>query len=47
LFCEYAVGSANGRRKRKELVHQRDRLVADLTREAKAAREKQRDQAKA
>jgi deoxyhypusine synthase len=47
LFCEYAVGSPNGRRKRKELVHQRDRLVADLTREAKAAREEQRDQAKA
>ena len=40
LFCEYAVGSPNGRRARKELVHHRDRLVADLTREAKAAREK-------
>src|SRR5436190_2105416 len=40
LFCEYAVGSPNGRRTRKELVHHRDRLVADLTREAKAAREK-------
>ena len=24
LFCEYAVGSKNGRRKRKELVHKRD-----------------------
>ena len=24
LFCEYAVGSKNGRRARKELVHQRD-----------------------
>ena len=39
LFCEYAVGSPNGRRPRKELVHKRDELVADLTREAKAARE--------
>jgi deoxyhypusine synthase len=40
IFCEYAVGSANGRRQRKELVHKRDQLVADLAREAKAAREK-------
>ena len=40
LFCEYAVGSKNGRRTRKELVHKRDALVADLTREAKAALEK-------
>jgi deoxyhypusine synthase len=40
LFCEYAVGSPNGRRARKELVHKRDRLVAALTREAKAARDK-------
>ena len=30
LFCEYAVGSPNGRRERKELVHKRDALVADL-----------------
>ena len=30
LFCEYAVGSPNGRRPRKELVHKRDALVADL-----------------
>jgi deoxyhypusine synthase len=42
LFCEYAVGSPNNRRTRKELVHQRDRLVADLTREAKAAHEKRK-----
>src|SRR5215204_58199 len=42
LFCEYAVASSNGRRTRKELVHQRERLVADLTREAKAAHEKQK-----
>jgi hypothetical protein len=40
LFCEYAVGSPNGRRKRKELLHHRDRLVADLTSQAKAARER-------
>ena len=40
LFCEYAVGSANGRRTLKELVHKRDQLVATLTQEAKAAREK-------
>jgi hypothetical protein len=38
LFCEYAVGSQNGRRARKELVHKRDALVADLLRQAKAAR---------
>jgi deoxyhypusine synthase len=35
LFCEYAVGSANGRRKRRELVHRRDELLADLTLRAK------------
>jgi len=40
LFCEYAVSSPNGRRPRKELVHHRERLVADLTREARAAHEK-------
>ncbi len=40
LFCEYAVGSPNGRRPRKELVHRRDELVANLTREAKAVRKK-------
>jgi deoxyhypusine synthase len=40
LFCEYAVGSKNGRRTRKELLHKRDALVADLTRQAKAAHEK-------
>ena len=37
LFCEYAVGSPNGRRERKELVHKREALVADLLRQAKAA----------
>jgi deoxyhypusine synthase len=40
LFCEYAVGSANGRRRRKELVHHREKLVASLVAEAKAAQEK-------
>ena len=39
LFCEYAVGSPNGRRARKELVHTREALVADLLRQAKAAGE--------
>jgi len=42
LFCEYAVGSPHGRRERKELVHQRDRLVSALTREAKAALERRK-----
>ena len=45
LFCEYAAGSPNGRRPRKELVHQRERLVANLTRDAKAAREKRESEA--
>jgi deoxyhypusine synthase len=40
IFCEYAIGSPNGRRPRKELVKHRERLVADLTRQAKAAHEK-------
>ncbi|HEY7171957.1 MAG TPA: deoxyhypusine synthase [Vicinamibacterales bacterium] len=44
LFCEYAIASPNGRRKRKELLHQRDRLVARLSAEAKAAREKQKSE---
>ena len=39
LFCEYVVGSSNGRRPRRELVHKRDELVADLLRQAKAAGE--------
>jgi deoxyhypusine synthase len=41
LFCEYAIAGPNPRRTRKELLHQRDRLVADLVRDAKAARSKQ------
>ena len=32
LFCEYACGHKNGRRKRKGLVHKRDALVAALKR---------------
>jgi deoxyhypusine synthase len=44
LFCEYAVGSPNGRRPRKALVHQRERMVAELTREAKAALEKRKSE---
>ena len=39
LFCEYAVGSDNNRRPRKELVHRRDELVADLRRQAKESRD--------
>ncbi len=42
LFCEYAVGSRNGRRVRKELLKHRDQLVAELVREAKAADEKRK-----
>jgi len=38
LFCEYAVGSTHNRRPRKELVHKRDALVADLLSQAKAAK---------
>ncbi len=42
LFCEYAVGSPNGRRPRKELVHKRAELVAELKREALAAKRQTR-----
>jgi len=42
LFCEYAVGSENGRRARKELVHKRDALVAELLKQAKAAQKERR-----
>jgi deoxyhypusine synthase len=38
LFSEYVVGSANGRRKRKELVHRRDELVAALKKDALQAK---------
>jgi deoxyhypusine synthase len=40
LFCEYVIASPNGRRPRKELYHHRERLVADLTAEARAVRDK-------
>ena len=35
LFCEYAVGHKNGRRKRKALLTRRTELVADLEKEAR------------
>ena len=35
LFCEYVVGHKNGRRKRKGLLAQRTKLVADLERDAR------------
>jgi deoxyhypusine synthase len=38
LFCEYAVGSPHNRRPRRELVHKRDALVADLLKQAKGAK---------
>jgi hypothetical protein len=37
LFCEYAVGSVHNRRPRRELVHKREALVAELLRQARAA----------
>jgi deoxyhypusine synthase len=37
LFCEYAIGSPNGRRERKALYHKRDALLADLVRQGQAA----------
>ena len=40
LFCEYAIGAPNGRRRQKGLVHQRDALVARLTEDAHAARDR-------
>jgi hypothetical protein len=38
LFCEYAVGSKNGRRTRKELIDKREALVADLLHQAREAK---------
>ena len=38
LFCEYAIGSKNGRRTRKELINKRETLVADLLRQARKAK---------
>ena len=40
LFCEYALASTNSRRPRKELLHKRDQLIADLGTEARAAKTK-------
>jgi deoxyhypusine synthase len=39
LFCEYAIGSSNGSRPRKELVHRRADLVARLASQARAVRD--------
>ncbi len=36
LFCEYVVGSEPGRRTRKALYHQRDALIDELERQARA-----------
>jgi deoxyhypusine synthase len=38
LFCEYAAASDPGRRPRKELLHRRDVLLAELHRQAEEAR---------
>ena len=38
LFCEYAVGSPHNRRPRRELLHKREALVADLVAQARAAK---------
>ena len=38
LFCEYAIGSTYGRRPLKRLVHKRAALLADLKKQATAAR---------
>jgi deoxyhypusine synthase len=46
LFTEYAVGSKNGRRERKQLVHKRDQLVEALKKEAKAAHERRKEEVK-
>jgi deoxyhypusine synthase len=40
LFCEYVLGSPNGRRPHKDLVHKRRELVTRLSEEARAAHEK-------
>jgi deoxyhypusine synthase len=39
LFSEYAVGAEHNRRARKDLVHKRDALVADLLKQARSARD--------
>ena len=39
LFCEYVIGSAHGRRPRRGLMQRREALLADLKRQAEAARD--------
>jgi deoxyhypusine synthase len=46
IFCEYALASANSRRPRKELLHKRQQLVAELVTEAKAAKARRDAEAK-
>jgi deoxyhypusine synthase len=46
IFCEYAIGSPNGRRPRKELVHKREALVAELKRQAKAVQAQKKTEVK-
>ena len=41
LLCEYAVGSSVGRRQRKSLYSQREALVAELERQARAVQPRQ------
>jgi deoxyhypusine synthase len=45
-FCEYALASTNARRPRKELLHQRGRLVSELVAEATAAKTKREAETK-
>jgi hypothetical protein len=47
LFCEYAVGHKNGRRKRKGLLDRRAELVAALENEARAQLKKSAKKKKA
>ena len=39
LFCEYVFSTDRARRQRKELVHRREGLLAELTRQARAVRQ--------
>lgn len=43
LFCEYVIGSPRGWRPRKELVHQRAALVAELQRQAREVAARRRE----
>ena len=42
IFCEYVVGSERNERPRKELIHRRDELLAELECQARAARQDQK-----